>query len=78
NRSPTLSSIDQKKRTKKRPTAASSLLEPISSPTDQDITMSTADALDPFNDLATTGATSSGVPDFVKKLYRQVIPTKKK
>ncbi|KAF9126735.1 kinase-regulated stress-responsive transcription factor skn7 [Linnemannia schmuckeri] len=53
--------------------AASSLLEPISSSTDQDITMSTADALDPFNDLATTGAsTSSGVPDFVKKLYRQV------
>ncbi|KAG0068680.1 hypothetical protein BGZ90_000479 [Linnemannia elongata] len=52
--------------------AASSLLEPISSPTDQDITMSTADTLDPFNDLVTTGAsTSSGVPDFVKKLYRQ-------
>ncbi|KAG0310518.1 kinase-regulated stress-responsive transcription factor skn7 [Linnemannia gamsii] len=36
--------------------------------------MSTADALDPFNDLATTSAsTSSGVPDFVKKLYRQVV-----
>ncbi|KAG9069236.1 kinase-regulated stress-responsive transcription factor skn7 [Linnemannia hyalina] len=29
--------------------------------------MSTADALDPFNDLATTGATSSGVPDFEKE-----------
>ncbi|KAK3829579.1 MAG: HSF-type DNA-binding-domain-containing protein [Linnemannia elongata] len=53
--------------------AASSLLEPISSPTDQDITMSTPDALDPFNGLATTGAsTSSGVPDFVKKLYRML------
>lgn len=40
--------------------------------------MSTADALDPFNGLATTGAsTSSGVPDFVKKLYRQVVLTKK-
>ncbi|KAF9121791.1 kinase-regulated stress-responsive transcription factor skn7 [Mortierella sp. 14UC] len=35
--------------------------------------MSTADALDPFSDLATAGvSTSSGVPDFVKKLYRQV------
>lgn len=40
--------------------------------------MSTPDALDPFNGLATTGAsTSSGVPDFVKKLYRQVFLTKK-
>ncbi|KAF9919558.1 kinase-regulated stress-responsive transcription factor skn7 [Linnemannia zychae] len=35
--------------------------------------MSTADGLDLFNDLATTTAsTSSGVPDFVKKLYRML------
>ncbi|KAF9085014.1 kinase-regulated stress-responsive transcription factor skn7 [Mortierella sp. GBA35] len=53
--------------------AAQSLLEPISSPTSQDITMST-DVLDPFSDLTTAGtSTSNGIPDFVKKLYRQVV-----
>ncbi|KAF9083389.1 kinase-regulated stress-responsive transcription factor skn7 [Mortierella sp. AD031] len=32
------------------------------------------DVLDPFSDLATAGtSTSNGIPDFVKKLYRQVV-----
>ncbi|KAG0367753.1 kinase-regulated stress-responsive transcription factor skn7 [Mortierella sp. AD032] len=50
--------------------AAQSLMEPS---TDRDVTMAIVDALDPFSELVTTGAsTSSAVPDFVKKLYRML------
>ena len=58
---PTLSSLDLKKRTKKRPMAAQSLLESHEAMQGAHV--------DPVGSTATPG---NGVPDFVKKLYRQV------
>ncbi|KAF9352513.1 kinase-regulated stress-responsive transcription factor skn7, partial [Mortierella sp. NVP85] len=66
---PTLSSLDLKKRTKKRPMAAQSLLESVISSQGVDTTMTTPEAMqgshvDPVGSTATPG---NGVPDFEKE-----------
>ncbi|KAF9376612.1 hypothetical protein BGX21_003432, partial [Mortierella sp. AD011] len=73
----TLNSPYQKKRDKKRPMAAQSLLETMSSSTNPDTTMATPEnSLETMGDHAAGSAASgNGVPDFVKKLFRQVLFT---